>query len=108
MVNIIESNLEKIKLLCAKHKVKKLFVFGSVLTHSFQEKSDIDFIVDFDSIALEKYADNYFDLKEAFEKLFHRPIDLLEEKGIRNPYFKAEVERQRQLIYGSFNQNLAV
>jgi hypothetical protein len=39
-------------------------------------------------------------LKEAFEKLFHRPVDLLEEKGIRNPYFKSEVDRQKQLIYG--------
>ena len=100
MVNIIESNLEKIKLLCARHKVKSLFIFGSVLTHSFQEKSDIDFIVDFDSIALEDYADNYFDLKDQFEKLFHRPVDLLEEKGIRNPYFKSSVDSQKQLIYG--------
>ncbi len=99
-MNIIEFNIEKIRLLCEKHKVKRLFVFSSVLTPSFKEKSDIDLIVDFDSIALEKYADNYFDLKEAFEKLFHRPVDLLEEKGIRNPYFRSEVDRQKQLIYG--------
>lgn len=99
-MNIIDSNIEKIRLLCVKHKVKRLFVFGSVLTPSFKEKSDIDLIVDFDSIALETYADNYFDLKEAFEKLFHRPVDLLEEQGIRNPYFKSSIDSQKQLIYG--------
>lgn len=34
--------------LCEKHKVKRLFAFGSVLTSRFTEKSDIDLVVDFD------------------------------------------------------------
>ena len=30
-MDLIESNLNQIQVLCAKHRVKNLFVFGSVL-----------------------------------------------------------------------------
>jgi predicted nucleotidyltransferase len=32
------------------------------------------------------------------ERLFGRPIDLVTEQSIRNPYFKSEVESTRQLV----------
>ena len=86
--------------LCKKHKVKNLYVFGSALTEKFNEKSDIDLIVDFDSVDLNNYADNYFDLKFSLQNIFQRTIDLLEEQAIKNPYFKKVVHSQRQLVYG--------
>jgi len=46
------------------------------------------------------YADNYFDLKFALEDALKRSVDLLEEKAIKNQYFKKAVEKDRQLIYG--------
>jgi predicted nucleotidyltransferase len=46
------------------------------------------------------HCDNYFDLKEQLESIFNRPIDLLEEQAIRNPYFKNEIDKEKQLIYG--------
>ncbi len=46
------------------------------------------------------YADNYFDLKDQLESIFNRPVDLLEEKGIRNPYFRKQIENEKHLIYG--------
>ena len=85
--------------LCAMHKVKILYVFGSVLTKKFNAESDIDFIVDFENIDVTQYADNYFDLKFSLEDIFHRPVDLLEEKAIKNPYFRQTVNNQRQLVY---------
>jgi predicted nucleotidyltransferase len=72
-----------------------------VLTDKFSDTSDIDLMVDFEAIELKSYADNYFNLKFALENILRRPIDLLEEKAIKNPYFKKAVEQQRQLIYGS-------
>ncbi len=100
VVNIIESNIDKIRLLCLRYKVSKLFVFGSVLKSSFTAESDIDLIVDFNQIDINEYADNYFDLKDQLESLFQRPVDLLEEKGIRNPFLRAEIGAQKQLVYG--------
>jgi hypothetical protein len=99
-MNVIESNIEKIKLLCLKHKVNKLFVFGSVLKDSFNNDSDIDLVVDFSKVELSDYADNYFDFKEQLELLFNRQVDLLEEKGIRNPFLRKQIDIEKQLIYG--------
>ncbi len=82
------------------HNVKTLYAFGSVLTEKFNESSDVDLIVDFKKVDLLKYADNYFDLKFSLEDTLKRPVDLLEEKAIKNPYFKRAVEQQRKLIYG--------
>jgi len=87
-MNLIERNIDKIRDLCSRHKVKSLFVFGSVLTERSGKNSDVDLVVDFQGVDLYDYADNYFDLKESLEKLFKRDVDLLEEKAIRNPYLK--------------------
>lgn len=46
-MKLIENNIHKIIDLCKKHKVHKLFVFGSILTNRFNDKSDVDLVVDF-------------------------------------------------------------
>ena len=51
-MNIIERNIALLKKLCIEHKVSKLYVFGSVNTNKFNNESDIDFFVTFDSIDL--------------------------------------------------------
>ena len=99
-MNLIERNIARLKRLCTKYKVAKLYVFGSVNTDKFNSESDIDFLVTFDSIDLEKYADNYFDFKFSLEKIFKRKIDLLEEKAIKNPYLKQSIDKTKKLIYG--------
>lgn len=85
--------------LCSKYKVKTLYAFGSMLTNKFNNDSDIDFIVEFEPLDIYNYADNYYDLKFSLEKTFHRPIDLLEEQALKNPYFKEAVNNKRKLIY---------
>jgi hypothetical protein len=99
-MKMFEKNMDKIRELCLKHNVGRLFVFGSVLTNKYKRNSDIDFIVDFNSVDLYNYADNYFDLKYSLEKLFKRDVDLLEDKAIDNPYLRQSIDSTKQLIYG--------
>jgi predicted nucleotidyltransferase len=99
-MNTLQTYKQQIGLLCASHKVKSLHAFGSVLTPAFNAQSDIDLIVSFNDIELAEYADNYFDFKFSLEDLFNRPVDLLEEQAIRNPYFKATVDQKKELVYG--------
>ncbi len=99
-MSIIDRNIEKIKALCSKHKVSRLFVFGSVLTERYNQSSDIDFVVDFSDVDIYNYADNYFDLKNSLENLLNTQIDLLEEKAINNPYLSKSIDSSKQLIYG--------
>ena len=92
--------IKDIEKLCKEHKVKSLYAFGSVLTDNFNEQSDIDLVVDFENVPVEDYADNYFDFKFLLQDVLQKPIDLLEEKAIKNPYFLQSLNQQRQLIYG--------
>ena len=85
--------------LCIKNKVKSLYAFGSVLTNRFNKDSDIDLVVDIDSANPLEYANCYFDLKFALQDLLNRPIDLLEDKAIRNNYLRQEIDNSKQLIY---------
>ena len=99
-MKLIENNIQKIIDLCKRHKVHKLFVFGSVLTDRFNDDSDVDLVVDFNKTEVEDYFDNYFDLKYSLQDLLGREIDLLEEQTIKNPYLKKNVDSTKMLIYG--------
>jgi uncharacterized protein len=99
-MKIIDNNIDRIRALCNKHKVTRLFVFGSILTDKFKKSSDIDFLVDFEDVDLYDYADNYFDFKKSLESLLKRDVDLLEDKAVKNPYLRQNIDSSKQLIYG--------
>ena len=101
-MKLIELNMQRIIDLCLKHKVKTLAVFGSILTDRFNDQSDVDLLVNFDTADHEKwdYVTNYFDFRYALERLFGRKVDLVVEKGLKNKYFIANVNRTKQMIYG--------
>ena len=100
MNSILKNQLDTIRSLCERYRVKTLYVFGSVLTPNFDTHSDIDLLVDFlDQDALQ-YASNYFQFKFELEKLFNRKIDLLEERALKNPYFIENINQRKQLLYG--------
>lgn len=98
-MNIVEKNIDFLEQLCKLHKVRELYIFGSILTDNFNDKSDIDFLVQFESIDLLEYFDNYMDFKEKLENLFGRTIDLLENQAIHNPVFRRVVDRDKKLVY---------
>ena len=62
-MKLIDNHINNIVSLCKRYKVKRLFVFGSVLTDRFNDESDIDLVVDFKKDEVEDYFDNYFDFK---------------------------------------------
>ena len=102
MNRIITDKIQKIVILCKKYRVVTMYVFGSANTANFNENSDIDFLISFrDDVALEEYADNYFDLMFELEELFGRKVDLVTEKTLSNPYFIRSVEQTKQLIYAA-------
>ncbi|WP_339751974.1 nucleotidyltransferase family protein [Algoriphagus aquimarinus] len=99
-MKISDKNIDHIKKLCKKYRVRTFSAFGSVNRDDFNDDSDIDFVVDFNENDPFKYADLYFDLKENLEDLLKRQIDLIEERGIKNRFFKKELDETKVLIYG--------
>lgn len=99
-MNISDKNIEQIKQICKDFRVKNFSVIGSVLTDNFSSDSDIDFVVDFDEKDPFKYTDLYFQLKEKLEQILKRQVDLIEERGIKNPFFRKEIDESKVVIYG--------
>ena len=99
-MNLLDTHIDDIRKLCLDHKVRQLYAFGSVLTNKLDNESDVDLVVDFNPIDISLYADNYFDFKFTLQNILKRPVDLLEEKAIKTPYFRQNLHQQRQLIYG--------
>jgi uncharacterized protein len=99
-MKLIEQHQKKLNQLCMEHHVKQLYLFGSILTEKFNAESDIDMLIQFATVDLKDYFDNYMDFKEKVELLFNRPVDLVENQAIKNPVFRNIVDRKKQLIYG--------
>lgn len=89
--------------LCRQFGVRRLDLFGSAARqHDFDpERSDVDLIVEFEAGAARKSWANYFDLKTGLEALFGRPVDLIEQGALQNPYILASVGRDRRPLYGA-------
>lgn len=100
MQRIVTENMDRIKALCMAHNVKTLFAFGSVCTDRFNDNSDIDLLISFNPMDFGDYADTYFELADQFEDLFERPVDLVTDKSLANPYFIDSINQTKTLLYG--------
>ena len=101
MDRIVLDRLDDLKRLCNMYSVKSMYVFGSVCTDRFNNNSDIDILISFDNLSIEKYTDNYFELHYKLQDLFGRKIDLLTDKSLSNPYFIKGLEQTKQLVYAA-------
>lgn len=88
-----------LKALCEHLRVKELELFGSATRQDFDSESDIDVLVRFDG--KERLFDRYFDLKEGLETLFGRPVDVVMPEAVTNPIFRAQVDKERTLVFST-------
>lgn len=96
----LKDHIDQINQLCNKHGVRSLFAFGSVASDKLTTESDIDLVVDIDSNDPIVYSDNYFALKFQLEDILNRKVDLLEDKAIKNPFLKKQIDNTKVLVYG--------
>ncbi|MCB0839749.1 MAG: nucleotidyltransferase domain-containing protein [Bacteroidetes bacterium] len=110
MQEIITENIDQIRKLCRKHQVKKLWVFGSVLRDDFRAESDIDFLYEMDdkNIPEDNYYFAFWGFLEALRELLGRKIDLAWYSGIKNPYFKEEVDETKKILYDQERQEVSL
>ena len=102
MNHILHNKLEALKELCRRYKVKSLYACGSVNTPRFTEKSDIDLLIEFEpDISFEEYTDIYFLMHNKLTEIYRRKIELVTRRSLSNPFFIADVEQTKQLLYGA-------
>ena len=85
---------------CRRWKVTQLALFGSVLRADFRLDSDVDVLVSFQPDA----QVSLFDLgamQQELEVMFGRHVDLVEEAGLRNPFRRRSILRDREIVYAA-------
>jgi uncharacterized protein len=101
MEAIVNDHLKELRALCVEYDVQRMYLFGSASQGKLTDASDLDFIIAFKDISVDRYTDNYFDLHQRLESLFGRKVDLLTEPSIKNPYFAQRVNDTKQLLYAA-------
>ena len=98
---IFQSQLPLVNKLLRDHKIKSAYAFGSVVSNKFNDKSDIDLLINFEEglDPLER-GELMWQLQFALEDNLHRDVDLIQEKTPKNPYFIKELNETKELIYG--------
>ncbi len=98
--SLIKNNRTQLQEISQKYGVETLYLFGSAGSADFNELSDIDFLVNFSNKTKTlDFADNFFGLQKELEELLERPVDLVIERSVDNPYLKESISRTKQLIY---------
>lgn len=102
MLELLEKRLADVAAVCAKHRVARLDVFGSVSRGDFEPgSSDLDLLVDFQPMTPTELVDAYFGLLDDLRALFGVPIDLVLRDAVKNRYVVAAIERERHLLYAA-------
>ncbi|WP_291279295.1 nucleotidyltransferase domain-containing protein [Galactobacter sp.] len=101
MQTAIHLDVDAIARACEEHGVERLRVFGSVLTDRFDPaSSDVDFLVTF-LPGREDLFHDYFEFKSDLERIVGNDIDLIMERAVKNPYFKAAALKGSQDVYAA-------
>ena len=93
---------DRIAALCREHGVLALEVFGSAADGRFDpQHSDYDLIARFEPRAALSLGRRYLAFSEALEGLLGRPVDLMTDHPIENPYLRRAINASRQSVYAA-------
>ena len=99
----IQKRLPELTEMFKKHRVKKAYVFGSVVTDRFNESSDVDFLIEplepRDEPDPVVRGEILWDLYFALEDLMKRKVDMVTKDSLTNKYFIQELNRTAVPIY---------
>ena len=88
---LVEAKLPALRALCRSFGVRRLDLFGSAATGRFDPaRSDLDFLVEFESMPPGGYAHAYFGLLEQLEARLSLVWRIIEAKF---PHLRTHVER---------------
>ncbi len=95
--------LEKIKEValpaCRAFNVKRLDLFGSLARGEGTAESDVDLLVEFEEPVVHP-SKRFFGLLQHLEDALECDVELLTVPGLRNPYFRRRVLKERVNLYG--------
>jgi hypothetical protein len=94
----IPINKGKIEAFCRKYHIAYLALFGSILTPHFNENSDVDFLVEFETGHI-PHLFGIVAMESELSDIVGRPADLRTPNDL-SPYFRDEVIASAEKLYG--------
>ena len=85
---------------CRRHHVQELALFGSALRDDFGPDSDIDLLIEFAPDAQVSLFD-FVRLRDELSAFFGREVDLVEKRGLRNPFRRREILATAETLYAA-------
>ncbi len=102
MEDTLHNKLDQIAEFCRLCGVRRLSAFGSILRSDFDPtRSDADFVVEFEPAPASSRMCSYLGLQKSLSALLGRPVDLIEEGAVRNPYILRSIAEQQQVLYAA-------
>ena len=84
---------------CREFNVKRLDLFGSLARGEGTAESDVDLLVEFEEPVVHP-SKRFFGLLHHLEDTLECDVELLTLNGLRNPYFRRRVLKERVNVYG--------
>lgn len=99
-MNSIKEKAKEFITLCENHDVKTLYAFGSSVNKNFKEESsDIDLLIELNTLDPILRGELLIDIWDKFETFFQRKVDLLTFNSIKNPILRKNIDSTKILIY---------
>lgn len=89
---------EELRAFCTRWRIAELSLFGSVLRDDFGPDSDVDVLVRFAPEATDDPFD-LLDLEAELATWFGREVDVVDVRGLRNPFRRHEILRTRRVVF---------
>lgn len=101
MIDLIESNRDRIEALCRENDIAALWIFGSAAKGTWNpDTSDIDFLVDLGGYE-PGVSGRFLRLMISLEELLGRSIDLVTVRQLKSDWFRTDVLATRELLYAA-------
>jgi len=93
----ISLDRDAIAAFCRRHHIRKLSLFGSVLTDRFTDESDVDMLVEFEREHVPGLF-RFVRMEEELSQIVERKVDLRTAEDLSR-YFREEVVAGAEVVY---------
>ena len=100
MSDRLRTSSDMLESFCLRWRITELSVFGSILREDFRADSDIDVLVNFAPDARWTLLD-MSRMQDQLSAILGRNTDLVDIRGLRNPFRRREILSTREVVYAS-------
>jgi len=97
--NGVHLKYDDIVQICEKYHLTELSIFGSAIRDDFKEDSDVDILVVWDNYLKKNQPWDFIDIRDDFERLLNREVDIVDKDGIQNPIRRNMILSSYEVVY---------